>query len=87
MSTKMSKMENFDIFDNFGVILRNFFNNKIHMSLLKNLLDTKSLLNDPRKRSNNLQKIAQNVQTFGQLEIFYVKGKLQNVFFWKAYWN
>ena len=64
MSTKMSKMENFDIFDNFGVILRNFFNNKIHMSLLKNLLDTKSLLNDPRKRSNNLQKIAQNVQTF-----------------------
>ena len=39
------KIGSFDIFDIFEVILQNFLNNKLHMSLLKSLLDTESLLN------------------------------------------
>ena len=42
---KCQKVENIDFFDNFGVILINFPNNKLHMSLLKSLLDTELLLN------------------------------------------
>ena len=37
--TKNVKKENFDIFDNFGVDLRNVYNTKLLMSFLKSLLD------------------------------------------------